>query len=145
MQSFSDSDESALDASSLPDVSDVRAAISGTAISDPSLREMLARLAVQLQIDNRDLDAFARDGDGEPDRSVLVARLVFELADVSPRRVCTAWARMLRQWPAPPVACVRLQALRHDLDEGGSDILFSLCFWRPDFGDAVRSSGYGQK
>ena len=63
MQSFPGSDESALDASSLPDVDDVRAAISGTAIPDASLREMLSRLAVQLQVDDRDLDAFARDGD----------------------------------------------------------------------------------
>ena len=138
MQSFSDSDESAIDASSLPAVEHVRAAISGTAMSDPSLREMLERLAVQLQLDDRDVNSFVRDGDDVPDRPALVARLVFELLDSSPRRVCTAWLRVLRQWPVPPVPCVRLQALRHDLDEDGCDVLFSLCYWLRDFG--VRDS-----
>ena len=87
MQSFPGSDEPALDASSLPDVDDVRAAISGPAISDASLREMLSRLAVQLQVDDRDLRSFARDGEADADRPALVARLVLELADAVAHRV----------------------------------------------------------
>ena len=53
MQSFSGSADLPLDAASLPGADDVRAALSaGAGIPDSSLREMLERLAAQLQLDH---------------------------------------------------------------------------------------------
>ena len=60
--------------------------------------------------------------------------IVFDLLREAPRRVCTAWARMLCSWPPPPLRAVRLQVLRQDLDSSGTDSLLSLCHWVPDFG-----------
>ena len=115
MQSFRWSDDHPIDASSLPDAADVRSALeSGGGVSSASLEEMLVRLAAQLQLDDRDLQAYATaEGAGAHPRSALVRALVLELLDIAPRRVCTGWARMLREWPAPAVVAVRLQALRH--------------------------------